>query len=97
MRLREVEIHHADLAAGYDRGGWPPAFAAHLLDTMRSRGAATAPFTAYATDLDRAWTYGEGGPTVSGVGADLGWWLTGRGTGEGLTSDDGELPQIGAW
>ena len=27
--------------------------------------------------------FGEGGPTVSGTGADLGWWLTGRGDGRG--------------
>ena len=27
----------------------------------------------------------------------LAWWLTGRGTGAGLTSDDGELPGIEAW
>ena len=34
MRLREVEIHHADLGAGYARGDWPPAFAVLLLDAM---------------------------------------------------------------
>lgn len=97
MRLREVEIHHADLAAGYDHGAWSPAFAAHLLDATLTRSTTSAPFTARATDLERDWTYGEGGPVVSGRCADLAWWLTGRGAGEGVTSDGGGLPRIGGW
>lgn len=99
MRLREVEIHHADLDAGYDRRSWPREFAALLLDSMASRDPADPAFTAHATDLDRSWAYGDATPeaTVSGTAADLGWWLTGRGAGEGLTSDRGELPRIEAW
>lgn len=95
MRLREVEIHHADLAVGYDRSSWAPEFAAHVLDGAAARSPGS--FTAHATDLGREWRYGEGGPVVSGTAVDLAWWVTGRGTGEGLTSDSGELPRIGAW
>jgi maleylpyruvate isomerase len=97
MRLREVEIHHADLAAGYDRSSWSPAFAVHVLDGMLARDAAAQPFTARATDLDREWAHGDGGPVVSGRAVDLAWWLTGRGSGDGVTSEGGTLPQIGAW
>lgn len=97
MRLREVEIHHADLDAGYSHRDWQPTFSALVLDAMAKRGAAREPFTADPTDLDGTWKLGEGGPTVSGTAADLAWWLTGRGTGEGLTSDDGELPGIEEW
>jgi maleylpyruvate isomerase len=97
MRLREVEIHHADLAAGYDRTSWEPEFARHLLDSLVTRNDAEEPFTARATDLGSEWTFGEGGPVVSGRAVDLAWWLTGRGSGEGLTSEGGDLPQIGAW
>lgn len=97
MRLREVEIHHADLAAGYGPSDWSPEFATLLLDGMEARGGETTAFQAHATDLDRTWSYGAGGPTVSGRGSDLGWWLTGRGDGAGLTSDGGALPQIGTW
>jgi maleylpyruvate isomerase len=97
MRLREIEIHHADLAAGYDRRSWSPEFAAHLLDVIFSKGVSAGPLQARATDLDRTWTSGTGGPIVSGSGADLGWWLTGRGDGDGLTSHNGVLPRIGAW
>jgi maleylpyruvate isomerase len=98
MRLGEIEIHHADLAAGYSRGDWPVAYVLLMLDARSEKGvSADSSFHARATDLDRTWRFGEGGPTVTGSGADLGWWLTGRGTGEGLTSDSGTLPQIGTW
>jgi maleylpyruvate isomerase len=101
MRWREVEIHHVDLASGYDRSSWPAAFLAHLIDTAADRPSVPAGLTLHADDLDRTWTTGEagqdGGVTVRGAGADLGWWLTGRGKGEGLTVDGGDLPQIGAF
>lgn len=97
MRLREVEIHHADLDAGYDRTAWPVEFAAHVLDAMVTRADADDPFTVRPVDVDRTWTFGEGGPVVTGAVVDLAWWLTGRGSGEGLTSEGGALPQIGAW
>jgi maleylpyruvate isomerase len=98
MRLSEIEIHHADLDAGYSRLDWSPAYAVLLLDTMSAKGvSADRSFHARAIDLNRVWTFGEGGPTVGGTAADLGWWLTGRGAGEGLTSDSGTLPQIGTW
>lgn len=96
MRLREVEIHHADLGAGYDRTDWPPAFPALLLDGARARHGAGSGFTAYATDLDRTWSFGPG-PTVSGTAADLAWWVTGRGSADGLTSDSGGVPRMGTW
>ena len=97
MRYREVEIHHADLGAGYDRSAWTPEFCAHVLDTMRTRGVADTRFSVEPTDLDGVWQYGEGGPTLTGSAADLAWWLTGRGDGEGVTSPEGALPQVGAW
>lgn len=96
MRLREVEIHHADLFVGYGPADWSAGFATLLLDNIARRGSAP-PLVAHAVDLDRTWTIGEGGPTVHGTAADLGWWLTGRGDGSALTSDRGELPQIGGW
>lgn len=97
MRLSEVEIHHADLAAGYDHHQWSAPFVARLLEATLTRGGPGGPLVARATDLDREWTWGVDGPVVSGPAADLAWWLIGRGDGEGLTCDDGELPQIGEW
>lgn len=92
MRWREVEIHHVDLDVGYRREAWPEAFAGLLVESV----AARAPATLVATDLGRTWQGEDGAPTVSGTAADLGWWLSGRGGGDGLTSD-GELPRIEAW
>ena len=97
MRLREVEIHHADLAVGYGRTDWSPEFAAHLLEATMTRGGPVEPLLARATDLGREWAWGEGVPVVTGRAVDLAWWLIGRGSGEGVTSEDGALPQIGAW
>lgn len=97
MRLREVEVHHADLDAGYDHRDWPPAFSALVLEAMARRGAAREPFTADPTDLHGTFAYGEGGPTVTGTAADLAWWVTGRGAGEGLRPSHGRLPGIEPW
>jgi maleylpyruvate isomerase len=98
MRLQEVSIHHADLASGYSRADWPAPFVLLLLDRLGETGvSADISFHARADDLGRTWAFGAGGPTVTGSGADLGWWLTGRGGGDGLTSDSGTLPQIGTW
>lgn len=97
MRLREVEIHHVDLAAGYAPADWPPEFSLLVIEAMTTRGAAQQAFVAHAADLDRSWPLGNGGPTVTGTAADLAWWLTGRGNGEHLTSNDGVLPGIETW
>lgn len=94
MRLLEVEIHHADLGASYTSADWPVEFVTHLLTRRSAQGAQDTGFTAYAVDLDRSFVYGDGGPTVSGTAAALAWWTTGRGSGAGLTSDDGTLPGI---
>ena len=91
MRLREVEIHHADLGAGYTHADWPPEVAATFVFQLSGRGGATL----VATDVGRTWKGDDDTPTVSGTAAALAWWLSGRG-GETLTSD-GELPRIEAW
>lgn len=98
MRVREVEVHHADLDAGYTAADWPEGFRTLLLDSMTKRPY-PAPFVVRPTDLDGTWTYGEGGggPVVTGPSAAAGWWLTGRGSGEGLTSDTNELPEVETW
>ena len=98
MRLREVEIHHADLDAGYTHADWSPAFGTVLLDSL-ARFDHPRALTVRPTDLDGEWHYGpEGeGPVVSGPAGALAWWLTGRGAGEGLTSSTNELPEMEAW
>jgi maleylpyruvate isomerase len=96
MRVREVEIHHADLGLDYTAADWPSGFVVLLLDS-RSQSHDGPAFVADATDLDRRWEFGTGGPTVSGVASALAWWTTGRGSGDGLTSDDGRVPRMEHW
>lgn len=98
-RRREVEIHHADLDAGYSHDDWPEDFVVELLDVVTADHAASSDspvFTVRATDTIRTWSVGAEQPVVEGPAADLGWWLTGRGRGEGLTCDAG-LPRLGPW
>jgi maleylpyruvate isomerase len=106
MRLRELEIHHVDLAASYTTADWSPAFAEHLLDAMVKRGGLTdraAAFELRPVDSARTWLIGAGEaeypvPVVVGPAADLGWWLTGRRPASGsLTCSQGELPSIEGW
>jgi maleylpyruvate isomerase len=101
MRLREVEIHHVDLGAGYTTGDWSPEFAELLLDAMSKRDATTA-FEVKPMDSDRTWLFGDAEAeypvtVVTGPAADLGWWLTGRPAPETVSCSHGELPEIGAW
>ena len=97
MRAREVEIHHADLALHYTAADWPPEFVVLLFDSKSGPEHDGEPFVAHATDLDRSWAFGTGGPTISGAGSALAWWATGRGDGDGLTSDDGRVPRMEPW
>jgi maleylpyruvate isomerase len=98
-RRREVEIHHADLDAGYSQRDWPADFALELLGLATEDHAASPDspsFTVRATDTVRTWTVGAEQPVVEGTAADLAWWLVGRGHGEGLVCDSG-LPRLGPW
>ncbi|MDP3889972.1 maleylpyruvate isomerase family mycothiol-dependent enzyme [Nocardioides sp.] len=94
-RHREVEIHHADLDAGYSPDDWPADF---LERTFREvlQDRRDGPPVQLRTPEDEA-VIGDGrGPTVTGSRADVTWWLLGRGTGTGLTCDT-DLPALGAW
>jgi maleylpyruvate isomerase len=104
MRLREVEIHHADLGPdlgpdgpAYSPADWPEEFVERLLADKAKRWDGTG-FTATATDRDGSWTFGTPGPTVTAPAHALAWWVTGRAPypgSAGPVSDDGVLPRIG--
>jgi maleylpyruvate isomerase len=101
MRLREVEIHHVDLDAGFSPQGWSDAFASHLIGAMVKREPSDTSFRVLATDLASTWVVGddpgESGTTVSGPAGELAWWLTGRPPADSLTSSTGDLPLVKAW
>ncbi|WP_328408116.1 maleylpyruvate isomerase family mycothiol-dependent enzyme [Nocardia sp. NBC_00403] len=103
MRLQEVEIHHVDLAAGYQPADWPTDFVTRLLPRAAAdltKAAASDPgttaFAIHAIDTDFTATIGAEAPshTVSGPATSLLAWLIGRSTGADLT---GDLPALPAW
>lgn len=98
LRLREVEVHHADLALGYGPRDWPPEFAAELVAGLAAGLDWERDFQLLARDEGLSWQVGAGAPpTVSGDLADLAWWICGRGDGHTLLVDDAELPEVPRW
>ncbi len=97
-RLREVEVHHVDLGAGYTPADWPESFAHRLLHEAAGDQSSVA-LTLRADSLGHPVPVGSGGPpTVSGPAWALAAWLTGRSSGTGLTVDPaGPLPAIPEW
>lgn len=108
-RLSEVEIHHVDLAAGYQPGDWPGWFVTDRLESVSAQfdeqedaPAALLSVTGAAAGLEyRIGTAGgarQPGVRVSGPGWLLLAWLTGRSAGAGLAADPpGPLPVLPAW
>ena len=102
MRLRELEIHHVDLGAGYTTGDWSLAFSEHLIDTMPKRLRLSETIEIRPLDSQRTWLLGDGEaeypvPVVTGPAADLAWWLTGRAVPDSVSCSHGELPSIESW
>ncbi len=100
MRLRELEIHHVDLGAGYATSAWTPTFATLLIDAMTKRAEPPERIEIRPLDVDRRWALGPDGPdglVITGPAAELGWWLTGRPAAPTLSCSRGELPEIEGW
>ncbi|MFC7548573.1 maleylpyruvate isomerase family mycothiol-dependent enzyme [Plantactinospora sp. GCM10030261] len=101
-RLREVEVHHVDLDAGYAPADWPAAFAHHLLhEVVADLGRRPdAPAMVLRPADGRELTVGEpeGAPTISGPAPVLAAWLVGRSGAAGLTvTPDDALPTPPEW
>jgi maleylpyruvate isomerase len=100
-RLREVEVHHVDLGAGYTPSDWSDAFALRLLREINSGATADTPAMILRPHgLDHPLTVGtaETPPVISGPTRALAAWLAGRGDGADLTvSPDGALPAVPRW
>jgi maleylpyruvate isomerase len=100
--LREVEVHHTDLATGHRPADWPPFFVVRELETtLRNlREKPDAPSMTLRADEDQVLhPIGDGdGPHVSGPAAELLGWLTGRTDGRALTVEPaGPLPEVPGW
>ncbi|WP_030562861.1 maleylpyruvate isomerase family mycothiol-dependent enzyme [Streptomyces aureocirculatus] len=100
--LREVEVHHTDLATGHGPSAWPPYFVERelALTVRKLRDRSDAPAMVLRADEDQVpRPVGDGrGPQVSGPAAQLLGWLAGRTDGGELTVDPpGPLPTVPAW
>jgi maleylpyruvate isomerase len=97
MRWTEVEVHHADLGAGYTAADWPAELVAALMKRRhRELTEKGIGLRWTATETGESWATGDG-PEVTGRTADLVWWLLGRGGGERLACSEERLPEIGRW
>ncbi len=106
-RLREVEIHHVNLAAGYRPADWPAEFVAGSLPEVAGSfvGREDAPTCLLRADgSDAAWQLGPertGAPPleVRGPAAAVLAWLIGRDDGSGLRVSGGgaSAPALPPW
>ncbi|MFC0526940.1 maleylpyruvate isomerase family mycothiol-dependent enzyme [Phytohabitans kaempferiae] len=103
-RLREVEVHHVDLDAGYRPDDWPDAFSQHLLREVVSdlnAAAGVTPLVLRPTELEHDLTIGQteaDTPAIAGPTFELAAWLSGRSSGVDLNAtQQGPLPTPPAW
>lgn len=99
LRLIEVVVHHADMGLDYTHDDWDTDLAHLLLDRVLEDRAGGPAIVLRASDSPGVWRYGVAGqgPDITGSARDLAWWVLGRGTGAGLTSDADRLPVLGSW
>lgn len=100
--LREVEVHHTDLATGHRPADWPPALVERELAATAGRldQRPHAPAMVLCADEDQVPrpVGGGRGPRVSGPAAELVGWLSGRTDGGALRVDPpGPLPAVPVW
>jgi len=99
-RLRELEIHHVDLAAGYTAADWPEAFTLRLAASLAKdfgRRPDGPRLVLRAPELGHDLPIGEGTcePVVGGPLWAATAWLVGRSAGGGLTVEPpGPLPAV---
>lgn len=101
IRLRELELHHVDLAVGYEIADIPESARDILLgDVLGYYAAADAvpDFTLHDGGGSELARFGSGtGRLVSGEPADALAWLAGRADGARLRTTGGELPVLPSW
>jgi maleylpyruvate isomerase len=97
-RLREVEVHHVDLGAGYGPADWPESFPYRLLREIAG-SLADLSLTLRPTSPGAPAAVRTGdGVTINGPAHALAAWLAGRSAGDGLTVDPaGPLPTVPDW
>jgi maleylpyruvate isomerase len=100
LRLTELEIHHTDLAVGYEPDHWPSEWvSAYLPDAvLELDDRAGEPLALTATDTGARLGASDGARLVAGPQRALLAWVTGRADGADLeVTPDGPLPELGTW
>ena len=101
IRVRELEIHHVDLLAGYTPADWPTGFVTVTLDKLAPGFAARDDVAAHrlVAEDGASWTVGPpGGPSLHGRRADLLVWLVGRALPVTLRAEPpGAIPRSPVW
>ena len=97
-RLREVEVHHVDLAFGYSPSDWPSEWVLEEMDRamvdLPSRLPKGVAVALAATDTDQHWVAGSGEAVeLDGTVGELFAWVTGR----GVTVGGRRAPELGPW
>lgn len=82
-RLREVEVHHVDLACAYSPEDWPSGWVVEEMDramlNLPSRLPPGVAVVMAATDSDQHWVAGSGEAIeVAGTAAQIFAWVIGR-------------------
>jgi maleylpyruvate isomerase len=97
-RIREVEIHLVDLAAGYRPADWPLTFAERSLDELTPSISGSAVGLLRDPGTGRSWDLAPGRPALTGPAQELLAWLVGRSDGAGLSFDGtGSVPSAPPW
>ncbi|KAB8195054.1 maleylpyruvate isomerase family mycothiol-dependent enzyme [Nonomuraea phyllanthi] len=90
-RIREIGLHHVDLAAGYGPAEWPEAFVLRELHDCRAcwprdhSAIGEIVLRAASGEIVDRWPDLGRGPAVEGAPADMLAWLTGRSSGARVT------------
>ncbi|MHC5699874.1 maleylpyruvate isomerase family mycothiol-dependent enzyme [Streptomyces tirandamycinicus] len=99
IRLRELELHHVDLAIGYGFRDIPATARDIVLDDVLGYYAeadGVPEFTLRDDTGAELARFGTGGPVVTGDRAGLLAWLAGRASGDALETT-GRLPALPPW
>ncbi|MFE3455505.1 maleylpyruvate isomerase family mycothiol-dependent enzyme [Nonomuraea sp. NPDC059194] len=100
-RLRELELHHVDLGAGYTPADWPDSFVRRELHDCLAcwpYGESTVGGIVF-TDRADEWRGLGKGPVVRGEAREVLAWLTGRSAGQGIrvVPKEEEVPPPPPW
>lgn len=100
LRIREVEIHHVDLAAGYRVDDWSDEFARRSLDQVAAgfAGRDDVPFGRLCAPDGASWPVGPSPMSLHGPAPLLLGWLVGRSGGHGLEPEGrADVPPAPPW